>query len=73
MVQWIQSLTVHLPKLSPMALQSEAFDHYDKSIQPGAPTAAALAAGIMNLPELDQKTLRLRDVRNGVAAGVSSI
>ena len=60
MVQWIQSLTVHLPKLSPMALQSEAFDHYDKSIQPGAPTAAALAAGIMNLPELDQKTAAAR-------------
>jgi hypothetical protein len=37
MIQWIQSLTVQLPKLSPMALQSEAFDHYDKSIQPGAP------------------------------------
>ena len=43
-----------------MALQSEAFDHYDKSIQPGAPTAAALAAGIMNLPELDQKTAAAR-------------
>ena len=53
-------MTVQLPKLSPMALQSEAFDFYDKSIQPGAPTAAALAAGIMNLPELDQKTAAAR-------------
>jgi hypothetical protein len=59
-VEWIKSTTVQLPNLSPMALQSLAFDHYDKSIQPGEPTAAKIAAGIMNLPELDQKTAAAR-------------
>jgi hypothetical protein len=60
MIAWVRSLSVQLPKLSPMALQSEAFDHYDRSLKDGEPTAAALAAGIMNLPELDQKTAAAR-------------
>jgi hypothetical protein len=59
-IQWIQSTAIQLPKLSAMALQREAFEHYDKSVAAGAPTAAALAAGIMNLPELDQKTAAAR-------------
>jgi hypothetical protein len=60
MIQWIKSSQVQLPKLSPMALQSAAFDFYDKGLKPGEPTAAKLAAGIMNLPELDQKTAAAR-------------
>jgi hypothetical protein len=59
-IEWVESLEIVLPKLSPMALQSQSFDFYDASIQPGAPTAAALAAGIMALPELDQKTAAAR-------------
>jgi hypothetical protein len=59
-IQWVESLEIVLPKLSPMALQSQSFDFYDKSLKPGEPTAAALAAGIMNLPELDQKTAAAR-------------
>ena len=43
-----------------MALQSLAFDHYDKSLKDGEPTAAKIAAGLMNLPELDQKTAAAR-------------
>jgi hypothetical protein len=59
-IQWVESLEIVLPKLSPMALQSASFDHYDQSLKPGEPTAAALAAGIMNLPDLDQKTAAAR-------------
>jgi hypothetical protein len=59
-VEWIRSTEVQLPKLSPMALQSLAFDHYDQSLKNGEPTAAKIAAGIMNLPELDQKTAAAR-------------
>jgi hypothetical protein len=60
MISWIQSLLIQLPKLSPMALQSAAFDFYDKSLKNGEPTAAALAAGIMNVPQLEQKDAAAR-------------
>jgi hypothetical protein len=60
MVAWIQSVTVQLPKLSPTTLQSEAFDHYDRWLKKGEPTAAALAQGIMNLPHLEQKDAAAR-------------
>ena len=60
MISWIKSLTVQLPKLSPMALQSVAFDHYDHSIKLGEPTAAKIAAGIMNLPDLEQRDAAAR-------------
>jgi len=59
-IEWIESLEIVLPKLSPMALQSASFDFYDKSLSRVKPTAAALAAGIMALPELDQKTAAAR-------------
>ena len=60
MVSWIQSIQVELPKLSPITLQREAFTFYDSGLKKGEPTAAALAQGIMNLPELDQKTAAAR-------------
>jgi hypothetical protein len=60
MIQWIQSIQVQLPKLSPMALQSEAFDHYDRSLKNGEPTATKIAAGIMNVPDLDQRDAAAR-------------
>jgi hypothetical protein len=55
MVAWIASIQVQLPKLSAMGLQSAAFDYYDRSIKPEEPTAAKIAAGIMNLPDLEQR------------------
>jgi hypothetical protein len=60
MISWVQSLTVQLPKLSPMALQSQAFDFYDRSLKDGEPTAAALAAGIMQVLHLEQKDAAAR-------------
>lgn len=60
MVAWIASIQVQLPKLSPMALQSEAFDFYDKGIKNGEPTAAKIAQGIMNLPDLEQRDAAAR-------------
>ena len=59
-IEWIESLEIVLPKLSPMALQSASFDFYDKGLKDGEPTAAKIAAGIMALPELDQKTAAAR-------------
>ena len=60
LIQWIRSTAIQLPKLSAMALQSAAFDHYNKGLKDGEPTAAKIAAGLMNLPELDQKTAAAR-------------
>jgi hypothetical protein len=60
MLNWIRSLSVQLPKLSPMALQSSSFDFYDASLKNGEPTAAKIAAGIMNLPDLEQRDAAAR-------------
>ena len=60
MIDWVKSLEIVLPKLSPMALQSASFDFYDKGLKDGEPTAAKIAAGIMALPELDQATAAAR-------------
>jgi hypothetical protein len=59
-IAWIRSIQVALPKMSAMTLQRESFAHYDRGLRNGEPTAAALAAGIMNVPHLEQKTAAAR-------------